>query len=668
MCGITGVVDLNGAPIDPSELLAMTGAIAHRGPDDEGFVLIDPASGRTAAFAGPASPIAIRERLGLLSRAEPDFPVSAALGHRRFSIIDLSPAGHQPFFAHDGSCCVVFNGEIYNYIELRAELARSGVQFATASDTEVLVEAYRAWGEDCFARLNGFWAIALYDLRRRRLLLSRDRVGKKPLFWTRVANRIYFASEIKALLEVPAVSSRRAVDPGVVYSWLAYGLKDLDERTFFRDIHALPAGSIATLDAGFPENVRRFWSLPPGRLSERELPLEDAVREVRRVLEDAIHVRLRADVPVSVELSGGMDSSTIAALAAPSRGGALAAYTVRFADPEWNEEPFARALAERYGLEYRVLDSPTENFWNGIRAFTGLEEEPYHSPNLQTNQVVWTLMRASGTKVSLNGAAGDELFAGYADYFAPAQLELLRQGRVRRFAANARHHTQSTGLVDAVQAPLTRMTRALAQQALPERTVRALTRGHFIRGAPFTRSAKTGVLLSQVLRDDMTRSQMPYWLTSGDRGYMGVPLEVRAPFLDYRVVELAFTLPVSYLVRDGWHKWILRKAAEDLLPAQVVWRRRKLGFPFDMPQFVADSSEVIDLLLRHADNPYVDLTRPEQFRSDWYVLSFLLWYELFMNRNDRLFARIEDAARRQRPSVRYGYVPAFIQRALPQTA
>jgi asparagine synthase (glutamine-hydrolysing) len=668
MCGITGVVDLHGDPIVPAELRAMTSAIAHRGPDDEGFVLIEPGTGLTGSYAGAASPLAVRERLGVLAPGAAPRGASVGLGHRRFAIIDLSPGGHQPFFAQDGSCCVVFNGEIYNYLELRAELGRAGVRFATSSDTEVLVEAYRVWGEDCFARLNGFWALALYDLRARRLLLSRDRVGKKPLFWTRVGSRIYFASEIKALLQVPAISARRAVDPEVLYSWLAYGLKDLDERSFFADIQALPAGSIAAVTPGFPGTVRRFWSLPAQRRSERAIPLEDAVREVRAVLEDAVRVRLRADVSVSVELSGGMDSSTIAALAAWRRDCPLTAYTVRFPDPQWNEEPFARALAERIGLDHRVLESPTENFWSGIRAFTELEEEPYHSPNLQTNQVIWTLMRAAGTKVSLNGAAGDELFAGYPDYYAPAQLELLREGRLGRFAANARHHTQSSGPFDAWQRPVARMARTMAMRTLPAGAVRALTRGRFIRQAPFARTSKSGLLLTQVLRDDMTRTQMPYWLVSGDRGYMGVPLEVRAPFLDYRLVELAFSLPVSYLLRDGWHKWILRKAVEDLLPPEVVWRRHKMGFPFAYERFVADSADVIDLLLRGADNPYVDLARPDRFRSDWTVLSFLLWYELFINDNVSLFQRMEDAARRRRPAVGYGYVPAFIRRELPQTA
>ena len=195
MCGIAGIIDFEHKPVQGALLLAMNQAISHRGPDDEGYVVIDQPTSRYMNYSGRSSPSAVQARLPVLLPSTSLSRANIGLCHRRFSIIDLSPAGHQPFFDEECSCCVVFNGEIYNYLEIRDELIAKGVKFATESDTEVLVKAYRYWGRDCFAKLNGFWAMALYDFARKELLVSRDRIGKKPLYWTKIGHRVVFASE-----------------------------------------------------------------------------------------------------------------------------------------------------------------------------------------------------------------------------------------------------------------------------------------------------------------------------------------------------------------------------------------------------------------------------------------------------------------------------------------
>jgi asparagine synthase (glutamine-hydrolysing) len=359
-------------------------------------------------------------------------------------------------------------------------------------------------------------------------------------------------------------------------------------------------------------------------------------------------------------MSGGMDSSTLVALASGLSASRVTTYTVRFPEPEWNEEPFARAVAERFGVDYRVLESPSDDFWSRILAFTRLEEEPYHAPNLQTNQVIWAQMRAQGTKVSLNGAAGDEVFAGYGGYYAPAQAENLLHGRFRAYARNAWSHSEGTGRVRALSAPVGSLARAAAKGTVGAALVRARGLPRHLRGLTAALSPGAGATLSHRLREDLTNALIPYWLTSGDRGCMGVPVEVRAPFLDYRVVDYAFTLPTSYLVRDGWHKWLLRKAMEDVLPADVVWRKRKLGFPFPVERFYARSASVIDLLFARADNPYVDTSAGGASRRDWRVISFLLWYELFFNDNTSLFRELEAAAP---PTAGdgWGHVPQYLR-------
>jgi asparagine synthase (glutamine-hydrolysing) len=643
MCGIAGIFDLRGSPIAAVDLLRMNSSIAHRGPDDEGYVLINSSSGKYVAYAGEASPAEVRvEQPCLASGSSAD--ANVGLAHRRFSILDLSPAGHQPFFSSDRSCCVVFNGEIYNYLELRDELEAKGVTFHSRSDTEVLIEGYKKWGTDCFQRFNGFWAIALYDFKAQRLILSRDRLGKKPLFWTRMGSTVYFASEIKALLEVDVVSRRRKVNEEALFIWLAYSAKNINNQSFFEGIQALPAGSFSIVDEEFPQKVVKYWGVPSQRLRETEISTEEAARSLRELLTDAVRIRLRADVPVCVELSGGMDSSTLVALAAAATSQRVTTFTVRYPEQQWNEEPYARSIGQRFNTDYRVLDSPTDRFWQQIAAFSRLEEEPYHSPNLQTNQEIWALMRHQGMKVSLNGAASDELFAGYPAFYAPAQAELLMSGRFSHFLDNLIHHTESPSRSAAGLGPFKHLAREVAKGFSPLARRRLRERMKHVRCGTFHPFPGDRKFLTKILYDAVTNTRIPYWLASGDRTYMGVPIEVRAPFLDYRVVELAFRLPVTYLFRHGWHKWILRKAMEGLLPDDVLWRRNKMGFPFPYERFFSESRPIIDLIISQSKNPYIDCRYHDRIANDWEIISFLLWYELFLNRNTGLFKSIEAKA------------------------
>jgi asparagine synthase (glutamine-hydrolysing) len=658
MCGIAGLVDLSGQPIEARLLKAMADAIRHRGPDDEGYVLIQHSNGRHRHYCGPASPASLQETLPHIGSASADVGCDIGLAHRRFSIIDLSPAGHQPLFAADGSCCVVFNGEIYNYIELRAELEQQGVTFRSNSDTEVLIQSYRQWGRDCFRRFNGFWALALYDFRTRQLILSRDRLGKKPLYWTRQGKRLYFASEIKSLLQVPEVAAKRKINETAAWHWCIDGRRDLECSTLFEGIESLPAASWTLVDEKFPARVETFWEVPRDRLRESDISIPEAMTRVRETLDDAVRIRLRADVPLAIELSGGMDSSTVLALAARHHPGRLTTYTVKYPDPKWDEEPFARSVASHYNVDFRVLQPELGGFWRHVTDFTYLHEEPYHSPNMHVSQVIWSLMRVDGTKVTLTGAAGDELFAGYAAYYWKAQVENLLQGRWGHLADSARNWTEGPhrwiGLGRELVAGLG--IRALVRRI--KELVPALE-NQFIRGIPTPRRQFHHVTLSAWLREDIVNTLIPYWLRSGEKNYMGIPFEARSPFLDYRVVELAACLPTTYLFRHGWHKWILRKAMEDLLPADVVWRPVKMGFPFPYERFYSTYGDVIEAILSRARNPHVDFSHPERLRTNWKALSFILWYEYFINENRDMFAEIEAMVRDRETLTELSYIPEY---------
>jgi asparagine synthase (glutamine-hydrolysing) len=665
MCGIAGIVDLTGAALDPALLKSMADAIHYRGPDDEGYVLINQGTSRYQAYSGPASPESVRAVNPPITAAG-DFAANIGLAHRRFSIIDLSAGGHQPLFSRDGTCCVVFNGEIYNYVELREELEKLGVTFRSTSDTEVLLEAYRIWGTDCFDRFNGFWAVALYDFGKRRLILSRDRLGKKPLYWTQYGSHLYFASEIKSLLRVPAVRNSRKVNEEAAWHWCVDGRRDLENSTLFDGIHSLPAACWTVVDQNFPNGIRIFWEVPRERLRESDISIPEAARKVRESLDDAVRIRLRADVPLALELSGGLDSSTILALAARHHPGRITTYTVKFADPQWDEEPYARSVASRYDTDYRVLEPGMGGFWQGIAAFTELQEEPYHSPNMQTSQEIWSLMRAAGTKVTLTGAAGDEMFGGYARYYWKAQIENLMHGRLGHFVDNAVHWTERQHSLTAIGRELAGM---LGLRPLVRRIKSAIPRldNQSIQNLLIPRRQHYTATLTAWLREEIVNTQIPYWLRSGEKNYMGMPFEARCPFLDYRVVELATRMPTTYLIRHGWHKWILRKAMEDSLPADVVWRRVKMGFPYPYERFFSTYRGIIDVILREARNPYIDFSRYERLRTDWNALSFILWYEFFINDNLSLFKKIEEMARAIERPERSVYVPEFMK-GKPQPA
>jgi asparagine synthase (glutamine-hydrolysing) len=428
MCGIAGIIDFSGRAVDPALLFSMGQALAHRGPDDEGYVLIAPNAQRMICCCGPATDHVIAPTIEDIRSKSPEQGFRIGLAHRRFSIIDLTSAGHQPFVVTPENWVLAYNGEIYNYLELRHELEQSGGSFTSHTDTEVVLKAYMKWGTDCFQRFNGFWSLAIFDPQRRCVVLSRDRLGVKPLYYITNDDCLYFASEIKALLKVSRNEQAPVVNESVVSNWLEFGIKDHTDATCFSGVSKFPAASWAFADADMRNNVRKFWSIPSLRKSVRELPVAEAVDTCRQLLADAIKLRLRADVPFALSLSGGLDSSTLAAIAKHELGIALPAFTVGFSDASANETAFARSVAESCGCDLTVLEPPPGSVWEHIEAFTNLQEEPYHSPNLYIEQLAWSQMRKQGIKVVLNGAAGDENFGGYGFHYSLLQKARLFRG------------------------------------------------------------------------------------------------------------------------------------------------------------------------------------------------------------------------------------------------
>lgn len=631
MCSIAGYLRPSRDTDDARALRAMNRALAHRGPDDAGVLL---------AAGSPHG------KLAELPDRDPGFPHRVGLAHNRFSILDPTPAGHQPYRSPDGRYTLIFNGEIYNHAELRPELAAAGWQFRSHCDTEVLLAAFAVWGDGCFKRLNGFWAAAFWDNHLARLTLSRDRFGEAPLYHCRHDGNLYFASEIPALF---AVLGRDAfpVSSQAVSDYLHHGLSDVAGHSFHTGLRQIPPATFAHVRPDGTLDIRPYWSLPAGRVSERSLPADEAVTRLRDSLTRATRLRLHADVPVGFQLSGGMDSSALVAFAA-SAGQKLDAFTVSYPGTKHDEFPFARAVADRFpGLvTHHELREPGDEFWAHADAVVYRYAEPFSGPNAFTQQLTWQAMRDRGIKVVVSGGAGDELLAGYRrDFHAPFLRSLLASGHPLA-ALHESAELSEEPLPKWSKANWKRLAAALrsAGPVTPAGHIALSTPGsavHFLpadllptRGLPAPHTTPAGSLDDR-LRAVMGDWRMSYWLKIGNLSSLAVPVELRLPFLDHEVAELAFSLPATYLIRDGWMKWILRKAAEPLLPPEVVWRKRKMGFPFPYTDWAKRSRPRFEAAIDASRTPWLDhaklLTHWDTLAEKnpiflWRCMSLALWH------------------------------------------
>lgn len=557
MCGIDGLVAPRGVlergPVVRQLTLAER-AQAHRGPDG------------AAQFVG----------------AEGDWWVG--LGHQRLAIIDLSTRAAQPMVGPNADDVIIFNGEVFDYLELRARLAAAGEAFRSDSDTEVLAAALRTWGvERALNACNGMWALAWLDRLGGRLVLARDRLGIKPLYLDVTDSRIAFASEIKALLAMDP--RRRALDLATVRDYLQQALIDRTSATFFEGITSLPAGCYATIDlrsSRLSVTVKRYWE-PPSH--DQAAPTSDAAlqADVRELFFDAVRLRLRADVPVGVLLSGGLDSSAIAAAAAAQPGVEVALLSAVSADARFDESSHSDAMARHLGRE--TLKVPVDLAPD--RAFDLLDTVTYHHDEPVgsfTSVAHYLLMQAAGeygVKVVLSGQGADELLCGYKKYLGFQLQALLRS---RRPVAALR---EAAGALR--QGTLVRQFNlAEARRYLPGvRPVAGSDLGEALASMPDVPvGLGRGMSIQERQALDLTSLSVPQLTHYEDRMSMAHGREVRLPFLDYRLVARLLPLDPDLKVREGWTKHVFRKALEADLPAEIAWRRDKQGFTLPQSEWL----------------------------------------------------------------------------------
>ena len=552
MCGIAGLVHFDGATPDRGALLRMLRQIAHRGPDGDGWMEDD---GRAMAEGMGDSPAAIRWRAFSSPETKPP---AVALGHRRLAITDLSDAGRQPMARGDGRWWIVFNGAVYNAPELRAELEAEGERFLSTTDTEVVLAACVRWGAAALHRFNGMWAFAIWDSRRRTLFCARDRFGIKPFYYTILPERFVFASEPKALRAVvPA-------EPNVsmVRDYLRVGacLKGPD-ATCFANYRTLPAGSILEADAS---GVRiSAWYDLDARVERIDPPrsFDEGAEAVRSLLEDAVALRLRADVPVGLFLSGGVDSSGIAGVLARAGHSHFSGRTIstRYPGrPDIDETYYIGEVLRSTGFTGDFIEPRPEIFDQEIEQFVQATENLVPGSVFYAGWLLARRARELGLKVMISGQGSDEIFGGYEpwDVHVP---QLWNRGRrwtaVREGFLSGRRRW---GAVRGARHTLGVLRRA--EQVPPC--------GCSPRGT-----------LQEHQRHLLVDDYLPALLTFEDRDAMDWGIEVRLPFLDYRLVELARSFPPDYLARDGWTKAVLRKALSGIVPRTVLARPRKLGLP-----------------------------------------------------------------------------------------
>ena len=619
MCGICGVVaaEREGAP-DLEAVARMSARLVHRGPDDDGLF-----------HEGPV-----------------------ALAARRLSIIDLDH-GHQPIENEDRSAVVVQNGEIYNYRELKRELEGSGHRFATDCDTEVLVHLYEEHGEEFVERLRGMFAIALWDKRRRRLLLARDRFGIKPLYYREAGGGLAFASELKAMLELPGFS--REIDPKAVSAYLAFNSIPAP-LTIFAEARKLPPGHLLTWEGG---EVRQRRYARPGPVADADLrrgSIDALAAELREVLDDSVRAHLVADVPVGVLLSGGVDSGGLAALASAHAGEPLRTFSIGFEEAGFDELSRARLVAERYGTDHHELilrPDAVELLPRLVEAF----DEPFGDSSALPTYIVSELA-AGQVKTALSGEGGDELFGGYYTYVA--DLLARRVGRLAPLARPLAEALPSRSDRVGFDYKAKRFARAAALPPLErhhgwKEIFSAETRADLAGPAAAAwdpldlyreRYAETegSEPLARMQDLDLGIYMVDDLLVKTDRLSMAHSLELRVPFLDQKVAEFAFSLPTKMKVRGFDKKRLLRRALEPLLPKEIV-HGRKQGFsipiaawlrgplePFARETLAPGAIERQGLLDPTAVTPILDRHvsgREDLSRQIWGLMALTLWFDRY---------------------------------------
>ena len=662
MCGIAGVFHRDER-VDLGRLHHMSALLRHRGPHDEGMVLIDAAGGQTLTLGGADTPAdvfssGLRFAPGRHEGETRSATFHVGLAHRRLSIVDLTPTGHQPMCGTSGEAWIVYNGEIYNHVELRQELEKLGETFVGTSDTEVILASYRRWGLECLDRFNGMFAFALWDAKERRLFCARDRFGVKPFYYEWNGRRFAFASEPRVL----ALTQSRRIAPRLpaVRDLIALDWVDHDAHTFFEGIEQLPPGHLLTVGPGGFQ-MRRWWSLDSeARATGNPTQWEEQFREL---FDSSVRLRLRADVEVGSCLSGGLDSSAVVTTMAPMIDRPVHAFTCAYDEgPEFDERPYVRTVIEATKAQSHVVVPDGRDFWATFDAMAWSQGEPTAGPGVFSQWKVMELAHAHGLRVLLDGQGGDETLGGYFRYLPLRLRDQLTRGDFGGFLNTLGPVADRLGLVHTlaltVEPWLPSGMIANLRRQFGQGKDRVMT--NRLRKAQGSEPPRAGGSFETAMRRqqafDLLQRLLPSLLRYEDRNSMAFSIETRLPFLDYRLVEFLFSLPDTALLEGVTTKRILRRALGDRIPASVLERHDKMGFetPADVWLRGKESGELKRRLLTRS--PLHEFLEPAVMAAEldeylegrratglqvWRWLALESWMRQYLEKDARVIDRPE---------------------------
>ncbi len=594
MCGIGGIINKNNKSVEELLIHQMTDIIAHRGPDSSGSFLYK----------------------------------NIAFGHRRLSILDLSSSGHQPMKYLD-DLVITYNGEIYNFIEIREELIQKGYIFDSNSDTEVILKAYHCWGKTCVNYFNGMWSFSILDIKQKIVFCSRDRFGVKPFYYIENNDLFSFGSEISQLL--PFLPNR-ILNKKVALDYLISGIEECSNETFFKDIYLLKGGHNLVFDLQTNSyEIERYYNL---KLSaQKNTSVDDYIQELKR----SITLRLRSDVKVGTCLSGGIDSSTISSFASKlyqNSNEKFMAIHAKSSEYKTDESEFAKIVSKIANINLNFVEPSYSDFKSNILSIIKIQQEPFGSLSIIMQYFVFKKAKELGCIVMLDGQGGDETLLGYERYY-PAIVK-SKKGIAKLKALLQSSKNSRLSLIDTIKYQYYFSNYKLRLKRLKYKN--SFYKSEIINEYE---SEELRIIsesyndISILQKNEIVSSQLPHLLKYEDRNSMANSIESRLPFLDYKLVELSLNTNTSLKIKDGWTKFILRKAAETILPKEIVWRKAKLGFNAPEKTWTKEFENEMIKEIQQSEilNNFIDFKKLYfknlDLRTKWRLYNFSAWEKEF---------------------------------------
>ena len=594
MCGISGIINKNNKSVEELLIHQMTNIIAHRGPDSSGSYLYK----------------------------------NIAFGHRRLSILDLSSSGHQPMKYLD-DLVITYNGEIYNFIEIREELIQKGYIFDSNSDTEVILKAYHCWGKTCVNYFNGMWSFSILDIKQKIVFCSRDRFGVKPFYYIENNDLFSFGSEISQLL--PFLPNR-ILNKKVALDYLISGIEECSNETFFKDIYLLKGGHNLVFDLQTNSyEIERYYNLKIS--DQKNTSVDDYIQELKR----SITLRLRSDVKVGTCLSGGIDSSTISSFASKlyqNSNEKFMAIHAKSSEYKSDESKFAKIVSKIANINLNLVEPSYSDFKSNIQSIIKIQQEPFGSLSIIMQYFVFKKAKELGCIVMLDGQGGDETLLGYERYY-PAIVK-SKKGIAKLKALLQSSKNSRLSLLDTIKYQYyfsnykLRLKRLKFKNAFYKSEILSEYESEELR---IISESYNDISILQ--KNEIESSQLPHLLKYEDRNSMANSIESRLPFLDYKLVELSLNTNNSLKIKDGWTKFILRKAAETILPKEIVWRKTKLGFNAPEKTWTKEfenemikeieQSEILNNFIHFKKLYFKNL----DLRTKWRLYNFSVWEKEF---------------------------------------